>query len=35
LKKFGLVADKKAGDVNGQAFYRMGYVVAPSGKPIY
>jgi predicted lipoprotein with Yx(FWY)xxD motif len=31
---FGLPADKRPGDVNGQAFFSLWYVLAPSGKPI-
>ena len=30
----GLARDKKPGDVNGQGFFSLWYVLAPSGKPI-
>lgn len=32
--KFGLTADKKPGDINGQAFVSIWYVVSPAGKAI-
>ena len=32
--KIGLIADKKAGDVNGQGFGGLWYVISPKGKPI-
>jgi predicted lipoprotein with Yx(FWY)xxD motif len=33
-KAFGLVADKKPGDVNGQRFLSIWYVLSPKGTPI-
>ncbi len=33
-KTFGLVADKKAGDVNGQRFLEIWFVLSPAGVPI-
>jgi predicted lipoprotein with Yx(FWY)xxD motif len=30
----GLAGDKKPGDANGQGFFSLWYVIAPSGKPI-
>jgi predicted lipoprotein with Yx(FWY)xxD motif len=32
--KFGLVADKKAGDVNGQRFLEIWFVLSPTGAPL-
>ena len=33
-KDLGLVADKKPGDVHGQGFYHVWYVLSPKGTPI-
>jgi predicted lipoprotein with Yx(FWY)xxD motif len=33
-KPFSLTADKKPGDVNGQGFYGVWYVLSPKGQPI-
>ena len=33
-KPFGLIGDKKPGDVNGQGFGGLWFVLSPSGKPI-
>jgi predicted lipoprotein with Yx(FWY)xxD motif len=35
LTGYGLVADKKPGDVNGQGFFSLWYVLSPLGKPIH
>jgi predicted lipoprotein with Yx(FWY)xxD motif len=33
-KPYDLTADKKPGDVNGQGFYSIWYVLSPNGEPI-